>query len=142
MRECGVWSAECGMIIAIGRKGTNMKYENLKGRTKQFALAIVKLVERLPHDQTSRVLGNQLLRSGTSVAANYRAACRGKSAADFISKMNNVEEEADESCFWLELIVDSGKLKSSEVSDLHREAGELTAIVVASIKTARGNQSR
>jgi four helix bundle protein len=76
-----------------------MNHENLKARTKQFALRVIKLVESLPHDQTSRILGNQLLRAGTSVGANYRAACRSKSTADFISKMGTVEEEADESGF-------------------------------------------
>ena len=86
-----------------------MNNENLKSRTKQFALRIIKLVESLPSDQVGRVLGNQLLRAGTSVGANYRAACRSKSAADFISKMGTVEEEADESGYRMELLVDSGK---------------------------------
>jgi four helix bundle protein len=119
-----------------------MQHENLRERTKQFALAVIKLVEGLPQDQASRVLGNQLVRSATSVAANYRAACRGKSAADFISKMGNVEEEADESGFWLGLIVDSKRLTIEEVGPLLREADELTAIAVSSIKTARKNTRR
>jgi four helix bundle protein len=114
-----------------------MNNENLKARTKQFALRIIKLVESLPKDQVGRVLGNQLLRAGTSVAANYRAACRGRSTADFISKMGIVEEEADESGFWMEMLVESGKIKSSKTSALMKEAGELTAIAVSSINTAR-----
>ncbi|MFM2295173.1 MAG: hypothetical protein RLZZ350_1586 [Verrucomicrobiota bacterium] len=119
-----------------------MSNENLKLRTKQFALRVIKLVESLPHDQTCRVLGNQLLRSGTSVGANYRAACRRKSTADFISKMGTVEEEADESGYWLELLVDAGKISATHASALTQEASELTAIAVASINTAKKSSSR
>ncbi len=115
----------------------HMNNENLRHRTKQFALRIIKLVESLPQDQVGRVLGNQLLRSGTSVGANYRAACRSKSAADFISKMGTVEEEADESGYWMELLVDSEKIKAAKISGLLQEARELTAIAVSSINTAR-----
>jgi four helix bundle protein len=114
-----------------------MSNENLKIRTKQFALRVIKLVESLPPDTTSNVIGRQLLRSGTSVGANYRAACRSKSTADFISKMGTVEEEADESGYWMELLVDAGKVKPLKISELIKEAGELTAIAVGSIKTAR-----
>ncbi len=119
-----------------------MNNENLKIRTKQFALRIIKLVESLPRDGTSIVLGKQLLRAGTSVGANYRAVCRSKSAADFISKMGTVEEEADESSYWMELLVDAGKVKTLKVSALLQEAGELTAIAVSSINTARKSASR
>ncbi len=119
-----------------------MNNENLKQRTKLFALEVIKLVESLPPGQTCKILGNQLLRSGTSVGANYRAVCRAKSTADFISKMGTVEEEADESGYWLELLVDSGKVKISNVSVLLKEAGELTAIAVASINTARKSGGR
>ena len=119
-----------------------MSYENLKLRTKRFALDIIKTVESLPHDQTSRILGGQLLRAGTSVGANYRAVCRAKSNADFISKFGTVEEEADESGFWLELLVDAGKLGSSESQPLVQEANELTAIAVSSINTARKSGGR
>jgi four helix bundle protein len=119
-----------------------MDNENLKLRTKQFALRVVKLVESLPHDRTSNVLGHQLLRSGTSVGANYRAACRSKSAADFISKMGTVEEEADESAYWMELLVEAGKIKPVKVSALLQEANELTAISVSSINTAKKSQAR
>src|SRR5438034_8907616 len=95
---------------------------DLKLRTKRFALDVIRFVESLPSDETSRILGRQLLRSGTSVGANYRAARRAKSSADFISKMGNVEEEADESAYWLELLVDSGKVKSVHAEPLTREA--------------------
>ena len=135
--------ANCGLrnSYRVGRKGINMNNQDLKDRSKKFALAVMQLVERLPNEQTCRVLGKQLLRSGTSVAANYRAACRGKSTADYISKMGIVEEEADESHGWMELIVDSGKRSRAEVSSLLKEADELTAIAVASIRTARKNQN-
>ena len=119
-----------------------MRNENLKLRTKQFALRTINLVECLPHDMTSNVLGKQLLRSGTSVGANYRAACRSKSVPDFISKMGTVEEEADESGYWMELLTDSGKIKLTKVSALLQEANELTAIAVASINTARKSTSQ
>jgi len=119
-----------------------MNDENLKSRTRQFALRVIKLVESLPRDMTSDVLGRQLLRAGTSVGANYRAACRSKSTADFISKMGTVEEEVDESGFWMELLVDSGKIKPAKISALMQEAGELTAIAVSSINTARKSTNR
>src|SRR5258708_17253511 len=108
-----------------------MDYENLKERTKRFALNVIKLTESLPKDQTSRVLGTQLLRCGTSVGANYRAVCRAKSTADFIAKFGTVEEEADESGYWLELLVSAGRLDSQPAAPLMREANELTAIAVA-----------
>lgn len=119
-----------------------MSNENLKVRTTQFALWIIKLVESLPKDEVSRVLGRQLLRSGTSIGANYRAACRSKSAADFISKMGTVEEEADESGYWMELLVESEKATPAKLSALMKEADELTAIAVASITTARKSEPR
>ena len=119
-----------------------MDYENLKRRTKKFGLEIIKLVERLPKDQTCKILGGQLLRSGTSVGANYRAACRAKSSADFISKLGTVEEEADESGFWLEMLVDAEKLESAAAAPLIQESGELTAIAVSSINTARKSGGR
>jgi len=119
-----------------------MSNENLKQRTKKFALDVIKLTEALPNDRTSNIIGGQLLRSGTSVGANYRAACRAKSPADFISKMGIVEEEADESSYWVELLVDAGKLKADKAQPLRRESGELVAISVASIRTARRTSAR
>ena len=114
-----------------------MNNDNLKQRTKLFALEVVKLVEALPPGKTCDVLGRQLLRSGTSVGANYRAACRAKSPADFIFKMGIVEEEADESSFWVELLVEAGKLNGDKAASLLQECNELVAITVASIRTAR-----
>jgi len=119
-----------------------MSNENLKVRTKEFALRVIKLFESLPQDAISSVLGRQLLRAATSVGANYRAACRSKSAAGFIAKMGTVEEEADESGYWMELLVDSGKVKLVKISTLMQEASELTAIAVASINTARKSAAR
>jgi len=119
-----------------------MNNENLKLRTKQFALRVIKLVESLPSDEVSRVLGRQLLRAGTSVGANYRAACRSKSVADFISKKGTVEEESDECGYWIELMVEAGKVKAAKVSALTQEANELTAIAISSINTARKSQSK
>ena len=100
------------------------------------------MVEALPRTRTSDVIGKQVLRSGTSVGANYRAACRAKSSADFISKMGTVEEECDESGFWMELLVESGQVKPSRLANLMREADELLSITVASCKTARRNANR
>jgi four helix bundle protein len=114
-----------------------MSNENLKQRTKLFALNVLKFVEKLPRDRASDILGRQLLRSGTSVGANYRGACRAKSPADFISKLGTVEEEADESGFWMELLLESGKARAQEIKPLMQEAGELVAIMIASINTAR-----
>jgi four helix bundle protein len=119
-----------------------MSYENLKRRTKKFGLDVIRLVEKLPKDEVSRILGRQLLRSGTSVGANYRAACRTKSSADFISKLGNVEEEADESGYWMEMLVDAQKLEPAAAAPHIQEAGELTAIAISSINTARSSGSR
>jgi four helix bundle protein len=116
-----------------------MKHQNLQIRTKQFALQVIKFCESLPKDETGRTLGRQLLRSGCSVGANYRAACRAKSKADFISKMGTVLEEADESAYWTELLGDAGKVKPSVADPLLREANELVAIAISSINTARRN---
>ena len=114
-----------------------MNPEEFKARTKSFALRIVRLVETLPNTRTSDVIGKQLLRSGTSVGANYCAACRARSQADFIAKMRLVEEECDESVYWIELLVESEQVKKPLVDDLLREANEILSMVVASIKTAR-----
>jgi four helix bundle protein len=114
-----------------------MKSAELKQRTKQFALRVIRMTDSLPRRMSSDVLGRQLLRSATSVAANYRSACRAKSRADFVSKMGTVEEEADESSLWLELIGESGLMTTAKLEALHREAEELTAIAIASIRTAR-----
>src|SRR5262245_27561090 len=109
---------------------------DLKARTKRFALRVMKLVDVLPRTIQGRAIANQIIRSSTSVAANYRAACRARSRAEFIAKIGVVEEEADERCFWLELIVDSGLLTEGRVHPLLSEANELVAIMAASRKSA------
>jgi four helix bundle protein len=116
-----------------------MKDPDLKRRTKRFALDIIKFVESLPRDETARILGRQLLRAGTSVGANYRAAKRAKSPADFMSKMGTVEEEADESGYWIESLIESGKATMEKAGPLLTESDELVAIAVSSINTARGS---
>jgi four helix bundle protein len=113
-----------------------MNKEELKARTKNFALRVLKLVDALPNSKAGNAVGGQLVRSGTSVGSNYRAACRGRSRAEFIAKIGVVEEEADESAFWLELITDQGLLRESQVVPLHTEATELTAIMASSRITA------
>jgi four helix bundle protein len=117
-----------------------MTEKELIRRTKDFALRVIKLVNALPNTPAGRTIGGQLIRSGTSVPANYRAACRGRSKAEFISKLGIVEEKADESGLWLELIIESGLMEEKLVSDLLREANEITAIISASKITARNNK--
>ncbi|MBS1788542.1 MAG: four helix bundle protein [Acidobacteria bacterium] len=117
-----------------------MTSEEMKSRTKSFTLRVIRLVEALPVGRTAEVVGKQLLRSGTSVGANYRAACRAKSTADFIAKMGIVEEEADECAFWLEIIVESDLMKKERIEDLSDEANQIVAMVVSSINTARGHK--
>ena len=114
-----------------------MNRNDFKKRTKEYALRIIRLVESLPEDRVSRILGDQLLRAGSSVGANYRSSVRAKSRADFISKMNIVEEECDESLYWMELLSDAGKVPPERLEALMQEGDEIIAIVVASIKTAR-----
>jgi four helix bundle protein len=110
----------------------NMNKDELKSRTKQFALRIMNLVDALPNSTKGRVIGNQLIRSGTAVGANYRACCRSRSKAEFVAKIGIVEEEADESAFWMELIVDGKILSEAKVKALLSEANELVAIMAAS----------
>lgn len=119
-----------------------MDAEELKRRTKEFGLDVIKLVELLPPSQTGRVIGNQLLRSALSVSANYRAACRGRSKADFLSKIGITIEETDESQHWLEMLADSGLVAQEKIQPLAKEANELIAILTASAKTARDNLNR
>ena len=116
-----------------------MTPDELKKRTKQFGLNIIRLVETLPRSQTVFVISSQLLRSAMSVGANYRAACRAKSKADFISKLAIVEEEADESFYWLEMLIEAKAVSNAALSKLLAEANELTAIISASRKTARAS---
>lgn len=111
--------------------------QDLKKRTQVFALRIIRLCEALPNGRMANVAIKQLLRCGTSVGANYRAACRAKSNPDFIAKMGIVEEECDECIYWMELLIESGMIERKMLGDLMKEADELLAITVTSIKTAR-----
>jgi four helix bundle protein len=114
-----------------------MNEEEFKRRTKQLALRVIRLIDALPQTKTGEVIGKQLLRSATSVGANYRSACRRKSIADIIAKLSLVEEEADESLYWMELIIESGLLPYESISNLMSETNEIVAMTVASIKTLR-----
>jgi four helix bundle protein len=118
-----------------------MTQDEMKARTKKFALRVIRLVESLPDTKTANVIGNQLLRSGTSVGANYRAACRAKSTADFISKLSIVEEENDESIYWMELLIESETVRENLLQNLMKEADEILSIVVSSIKTSKENRN-
>jgi four helix bundle protein len=113
-----------------------MDAEDLKTRTKSFAIRVLKPVAALPNTTAGRAIGGQLVRAGTSVGANYRAACRGRSRREFIAKLGIVIEEADESAFWLEMIIEGGLLRSARVKPLLEEANEITRIIASSRKTA------
>ena len=113
---------------------------DLRVRTKKFALRIIKLYQNLPRTGEAQVIGKQVLRSGTSVGAQYREACRAKSPADFINKMEGALQELDETAYWLELLIESGIVKADLLADLQKETDELTAIFVSSVKTAKVNR--
>ncbi len=113
-----------------------MNEDDLKKRTKQFALKILKLIAIIPSTIEGRVIANQLTKSGTSVGANYRAACKARSRAEFIAKIGVVEEEADECIYWLELVIEANLLKKELVEPLLKEAGEIVAIMASSRKSA------
>ncbi len=115
-----------------------MDPEEMKARTRAFALRVIRLAESFPNKPTANVIRNQMLRCGPSVGANYRAACRAKSRPDFVSKMGTVEEEADETMYWIELSIDADIIKRSRVDTLLEEANEILSIVVSSIRTAKG----
>ena len=117
-----------------------MNAEELKVRTKKFAVAAFELASGLPSTNPGRIVGDQFLRCATSVGANYRAATRGRSHAEFIAKLGIVEEEVDESCYWLELMIDTKLMPPPKVEPLLQEARELTAIFTASGRTARTNR--
>ena len=114
-----------------------MNESQMKKRTKEFAKSIIRLCRLLPDNREGRLIGNQIFRAGTSVAANYRAACRARSTADFISKLSIVEEEADETLFWLEIIEEMEILDKASIDSLVKENDEIIAIIVSSIKTSR-----
>lgn len=114
-----------------------MTSDEFKKRTKAFALRVIHLVDSRPRSRAGSVIGGQLLRAGTSVGANYRAACRARSPADFTAKMGIVEEECDESAYRMELLIEAGIMKEELISGLLDEANEILSMVVASIKTSR-----
>jgi len=119
-----------------------MDSEELKKRTKSFSIRVIKLVEALPKSDTARIIGNQLLRSATSVGANYRSALRARSKADFISKIGIVIEETDESLYWMELLAEINLISKERLSELMQEANELTSIFVTTVKSTRENMRR
>ncbi len=113
---------------------------DLRERTKKYALRMIKLYQSLPHSGEAQVIGKQVLRSGSSVGAQYREACRAKSPADFISNMEGALQELDETAYWLELLVEAGILKPELLTDLQNETNELIAIFVSSVKAAKANR--
>jgi four helix bundle protein len=117
----------------------SLSVEDFRRRTFQFGVRVVRLVEALSKNEVGRVIGNQLLRSGTAVGANYRAAARARSRAEFIAKMGIVEEECDESLYWLEMLKEVGLMNANRLEKLRDEGNEILSMVVASIRTARGN---
>lgn len=118
-----------------------MTQEKMKVRTKQFALRVIRLVKSLPNTKTANVIGNQLLRSGTSVGANYRVACRAKSNADFIHKLSIVEEETDESIYWMELLIEGKIIKENLLENLMDEGNQILSNIVSSIKTVKDKRN-
>jgi four helix bundle protein len=118
-----------------------MDEKTFKTRTKKLAVAIIKEVDKLPRTLVSDVIGKQLVRSGTSIGANYRAACRAKSTADMINKMKIVEEESDETEYWLELLVEAEVIPQNQIADIYKETDEILAMTIASIKTLRNRKS-
>jgi four helix bundle protein len=118
-----------------------MDEKTFKARTKKLAVTIIREVEKLPRSLATDTIGRQLIRSGTSIGANYRAACRAKSSADMINKMKIVEEESDETQYWLELLVEAGLVPQNRISTIYQETDEILAMTVASIKTLRTRKS-
>lgn len=118
-----------------------MDEQTFKVRTKQLAVAVIKQMDKLPHSRAADVIAKQIIRSGTSIGANYRAACRAKSTPDMINKMKLVEEETDETAYWLEILVEADILPQEQVKDIYKETNEILAMTVASIKTLRNRQS-
>jgi four helix bundle protein len=122
------------------RRTSGQPLSDLKLRTKSFALRVIRMVSALPRTMTAEVLGRQVLRSGTSVGAHYREACRARSVAEFLSKMEGGLQELEESAYWLELLVDSETVPSARLTDLRQEADELIGIFVSSINTAKNRK--
>ena len=115
-----------------------MTEEELQSRVKSMALRVIRLVQSLPKSSTGEIIGRQLIRSATSVAANYYSACKARSKADFLNKLGIVEEEADETQLWIELIIESGLIREIRLNDLLREIKEITAIIASSRITVKG----
>ena len=133
-----LWSGRALILPCLGMiRILAMDEQTFKKRTKQFGLQVIGLVESLPRTRAAEVVGRQSLRCATSVGANYRAACRGQSRADVLAKLAIVEQETDESLYWLEMLVDSRILADDRVAPLMKEANELLAMTVASLKTLR-----
>jgi four helix bundle protein len=130
------------MNVTSKQETRAMSTEQLLIRTKSFAIRVMKLVDSLPNSRAANVVGNQVLRSATSVGANYRAARRARSPAEFCSKLGIAEEEADESVYWLELLIDAELVRAALLKDLLKEANELIAMIVASIRIARSRKTR
>jgi len=118
-----------------------MDEKTFKTRTKKLAVAIIKQMDNLPHSRAGDVIARQIIRSGTSIGANYRAATRAKSTADMINKLKIVEEEADETQYWLELLAETGLLSQEQIANIYKETDEILAMTVASIKTLRNRKS-
>lgn len=118
-----------------------MDEKAFKSRTKKLAVAIIKEVDKLPRSLSTDVIGKQIVRSGTPIGANYRAACRSKSTPDMINKMKIVEEESDETEYWLELLVEAGLVPQDQIAGVYKETDEILAMTVASIKTLRNRKS-
>ena len=134
--DFGIRIADLGLEDDV-KGALKMNAEEMKTRTKEFAKDIINLCRKLPNNREGRLIGNQVFKSGTSVAANYRAACRGRSKAEFIAKLGIVEEEADETLFWLEVIEEMNIYDPSSVDSLMQECDEIIAIMVSSVKTAK-----
>ncbi len=119
-----------------------MDEKTFKARTKKLAVAIIKVVDKLPRSLATDVIAKQLVRSSTSIGANYRAACRAKSTPDMINKLKIVEEESDKTEYWLELLMEAGLVLQAQVADVYKEVDEILSMTVASIKTLRGRTSK
>ena len=117
-----------------------MDEKTFKARTKKLAVAIIKQMDKLPKSRTTNIIARQIIRSGTSIGANYRAASRAKSTADMINKLKIVEEESDETAYWLEILVETGIVSQEQVADIYKETNEIIAMTVASIKTLRNRK--
>ncbi len=128
------------MTIKVSEE-KDMDEKTFKSRTKKLAVAIIKQVDKLPRSLAADVIAKQIIRSGTSVGANYRAACRAKSTPDMINKLKIVEEESDETEYWLELLTEAGLVSQDQISGIYKETDEILSMTIASIKTLRTRKS-